>query len=410
METKGSHSSTPPFNVWPILPSFITLTLTKILLPDNHKPDLPRTPAETRINPSPSSGMNKCNLTIKADDSGSAYLYSGMQQPSDSFALIFNPTNQSFTLDRVSTDFTFNLRSTPTVKSSKSLAATYPHLDTGISDSESTSEDLLEENDFDISGADPNNPYDYRHFIKRRRTSSPVAADLPGPAIAPALAPTTHQRRPAPRSKPTPRPARPQPTRPPSPPPREETDADNEDSDDGGLTIEMEPDTKVRRFAFAHDPRNGPISLRSAASSVSPAAREEESSESDEDEDAEEIQPVVNGLVEHVHDPEEDEEAEDDAEEEEEEEEEREEEEDYNDDDGGVVAELEAALESQADEDINGTMQGVVNGVGTGTGTGAGLGLGIAGVGMSTGVRPGIRTHPNPHPIRDESSSESEEE
>lgn len=354
----------------------------------NHKPDLSSGPIETRITPSPSLGMNRYNLAVKADDNGSTYLYSGTQQPSESYALIYDPINQSFTLDKISTNFTFNLRSTPTVKSSKALASTYPHLDTGISDPESSSDDL-EENDPDASGADPNNPYDYRHFVNCRRTSSPVTPDLS------ALTPASPPRRMAPRPKPGPRPARPQPKRAPSPPPREEADADNEESDDGGLTIEFDPDTKPRRFQgnFSHDPSNGPISLRSAASSASPAA--EESSESDEDEDVEEMQLEINGvgIVQNLQEDEEEGEDEDDLEIEDEvgvgDEDELE-----DDDDGSLAAELEQAMESQADEEANGAMQGIENGVGTT------LGLGIAGVGH------GVRMNHVP----DESSSESEEE
>lgn len=364
----------------------------------NHKPDLASNLAETRITPSPSLEMNRYNLAMKADDSGGTYLYSGTQQPSESYALLFNPISQSFTLDRVSTDFTFNLRSTPTIKSSKALASTYPHLYTGVSDPESSSDELLEENDLDTSGADPNNPYDYRHFLKRRRASSSVTPELP------ALTPVFPPRRTAPRPKQAPRSARPPPKRAPSPPPREEADADNEESDDGGLTIEFDPDTKPSRFknAFSYDTRNGPISLRSAASSVSPAAMgEAESSESDEDEDVEEMQLEVNGvgiMPAPDEEPEEDEEDDDEDDHHNDDEEDHQNDDEEDDDDGSLEAELEQALGAQAGEEINGAMQGMVNGVVTGTGHG----LGIAGVGSAVRM--------NNNPILDESSSESEEE
>lgn len=358
----------------------------------NHKPDLAGNSAETRITPSPSSELNRYHLAIKADDSGSNFLYSGTQQPSESYALLYNPINQTFTLDRVSTDFTFNLRSTPTIKSSKALASAYPHLYTGVSDPESSSDEPLEENDLDPSGADPNNPYDYRHFLKRRRTSSSVTPDLP--ALTPALTPALPPRRTAPRPKPAPRTARPPPKHAPSPPPREEADADNEESDDGGLTIEFDPVTKPSRLknAFSYDTSNGPISLRSVASSASPADMEgRESIESDEDEDVEEMQLEENG-VEIMQAP--DEEPEDD-EEDDDENDHHNDDEDY---DGSLEAELEQALGAQAGEDINGTLQDVVDGVETGTEHG----LGIAGVGSAVRI--------NNNPILDESSSESEEE
>lgn len=382
-------------------PSIHILALTKVLILVNHKPDLSSGPSETRITPSSSSRMNKYNLAIRADDNRSTYLYSGTQQPSESYALIYDSIKESFTLERVSTDFTFNLRSTPSVKSSKALASTYPHLDTGISDSESSS-DEPEEDDIDSSGADPNNPYDYRHFLNQPRSPSPEKLDTPALTQgSPPYQTTTYL-------KPGPCPTGVSPRRTPSPTFREEADADNEESDDGGLTIEYDPDIKKPpRFQgnFSYDRRNGPISLRSAASSASPAAMGEESDESDEDEDVE-IQLETNG-VEVVQEYEDEGEVEGEDEEEEEEEEEDEEEVEVedeaelgneaeleDDDDGSLAAELEQAMESQADEEVNGTIHGIENGVGTTHG------LGIAGVG------PGVRRNN----VRDESSSESEEE
>ena len=379
---------------WPLIHF---LTLNKMIILVNHKPDLPNFPFETRITPSP-SGIDRYHLAIKADDNRSNYVYSGTQQHSESYALIYDSIKQSFTLDRISSDFTFNLRSTPTVKSSKALASAYPHLDTGISDSESSSDDL-EENGLDSSGADLNNPYDYRHFLNRRRTSSPVSPDLPALTLGSPPSQT------APNSKPAgSRPTRALPRHTPSPISREEADADNEESDDGQLTIEFDQDAKKpRRFPgnFSHDTRNGPISMRSAASSASPAAMEQESSESDEDEDVEEMQLETNGVGNVQEDEEGDIDEDDDEDDEDEDDVEiednaelRNEVQDDEDDDGSLAAELEQAMESQADEEVNGTMHGVENGVGTT------LGLGIAGIG------PGVRRNNFP----DDSSSESEEE
>ena len=185
-------------------------------------------------------------------------------------------------LDKLDTQFTFNLQSTPTSKEAESLAKQYPYLDLGQSDGLASTNDntiaSVEQENGEVG--DPNNPYDYRHFLQeasRQRTSSPEQrsnfglspAQRPSAVSSPAVRPS----RPANRPKPRPRP---QQKRPKSPPPREEADADNEDSD-GDLIIEMEPDTKRRnRFmgAFDHEiTSNGPISLRSAASSMSPGAR-----------------------------------------------------------------------------------------------------------------------------------------
>lgn len=201
-------------------------------------------------------------------------------------------------LDKLDTQFEFNLQSTPTNKDASSLAQKHPHL-----------HPELPNPDLDISGevaasgdpesddiGDPTNPYDYRHFLQEtpyRRSPSP--SPRPHSRSSPAQRPSTTSS-PATRPiRPKPRP-RPQQKRAASPPPREEADADNEDSSDGELIIEMEPsDTKRRnRFMGAFDrdiTSTGPISLRSAASSMSPAARiaRGEGGDADVDVDVEEL-------------------------------------------------------------------------------------------------------------------------
>lgn len=360
---------------------------------DNHKPNLSVSPKEKVISRSPESDKNY-KLSIKGERDGEDYVYMGSQQASEGLALVYSPQTQTFTLDKISADFTFNLRSTPSNKNAKALAAQYPHLPILGSDSEpesTNSNNSSDENDGandPSSGADSTNPYDYRHFLtKRRRTSSPepILAMTPNiPAspfrpIPPSSASSPPPRRAPARPKPKPR-ARPAPKRaPPSPPPlREEADADNEDSDDGGLTIEMEPDIKTRRVfkpKFTHDPRNGPISLRSAASaSASPAALSptngngQQSDEEDEDVDimhleqdggsAEDVE-IVRATPAGGEGGEEDEEEEEDEDEdeegaeavvEEEEQEGLEGGEDYGGD-GSLEAELEHALEQADGED-----------------------------------------------------------
>ena len=325
-----------------LLPQLIRLDGFKV----NHKPKLASTSTKTTI--TPSSTDNSYNLTITDDANVQAtYGYTGSQQPSEACALIFDPETQSFILDRIDTQFTFNLRSTPNNKSAKALASQHPQLETTAPDPESGEDDLFDE-EGQITG-DTNNPYDYRHFLKRRRTSSPE------PIEAPSIAPPV--RRPS-RAKPKQRP-RPQPKRA-STPPREEADADNEDSDDGGLTIEMDPVTKPRpnRFngAFAGLAGDGPISLRSAASSVSPAMRPESNSEeSDEDVSDDMKLPSPLGRAPTPGD--------DDGEEEEEDQSpppqqqpqpQPGQQEDEDDDAADLEAELEQALESQADGDEEG--------------------------------------------------------
>lgn len=334
---------------------------------DNHKPNFSALPKEKIISRSSNSGKNY-NLSIKGERDGEDYLYTGSQQPSEALALVYSPQTQTFILDKISADFAFNLRSTPSNKNAKSLATQYPHLPVVGRDSEpesTNSNNSSDENDGGndpSSGADSTNPYDYRHFLtKRRRTSSPepliTIPNIPTSPLRP-IPPTTSPPQHAPaRPKPKPRP-RPAPKRAPSPPPREEADADNEDSDDGGLTIEMEPDSKTRRVfkpKFTHDPRNGPISLRSAASaSASPAALSPTNGhQSDEDEDVDIMHLEQGGSsaedVEIALTTPGEERVEEEGEEEEEQEPEGE---DYGGD-GSLEAELEHALE-QADVEDDG--------------------------------------------------------
>ena len=262
----------------------------------NHRPKLSQSVTTTKIKPS--SQPKAYNLSIKIDADGSEYTYTGSQRPVDDCILIYDPNTETLSLDRLDTAFDFNLRSTPTNVDSRSLKQQYPHIDDGTSEKELDANDGLFGGDAEEDEAgDPNNPYDYRHFMhaaKRQRTASPEASSsyslspMPRPSIE--ASPLQRPVQPAPKPKPRPRP---QQKRPAPPPPKEEADADNEDSDDGGLIIEMEPETNKRRNRFmgAFDQNatsTEPISLRSAASSMSPAARllrREPSEESDEDED-----------------------------------------------------------------------------------------------------------------------------
>lgn len=223
---------------------------------------------------------NAYELSIKIDADQNEYTYTGSQRPIDACVLIYDPNTETLSLDKPDTEFTFNLRSTPTNTDTRSLKQQYPPIDDVSLEGEAKADDGLFGDEDDESGiGDPDNPYDYRHFLhtaKRQRTVSPERRPYLGssPAPHPSIEASPLKGASQPSNKLKPRP-RPQQKRPVSPPPREEADADNEESDDGGLIIEMEPETNKRRNRFmgAFDGETGPISLRSAASSMSPAAR-----------------------------------------------------------------------------------------------------------------------------------------
>ena len=315
----------------------------------NHQPETSSSIKKTFITPS-DSGFEICDLTFLGGAENDNYVYIGSQQPSTACALIFDPETQTFTLDKIDADFAFNIRSTPTNHSAKSLAAQYPQLETNAPEPVSDDEDLLAE----AEQADPDNPFDYRHYLKRQLSSSPEPIDLgsrnasPRLSLEPSPVPEVRSK---PKSRSKPRPYRPQITRD-SNPPREEADADNEESeDDGGLTVIMDPSNKPRHRFNANFNRNEPPrSLRSAASSVSPVARPQPSSSEESDED----EMVLPSPAKRAEIPMEGVQLEEKEDDEEEEEEEGEEEEDDEDDDGGLEAELERELEKGADGDEEG--------------------------------------------------------
>jgi len=258
-----------------------------------------------------SQNSNRYNLVLMNKANNEDYVYAGTQQPSSSLALVYDPNNQSFTLDKVDTDFRFNLQSTPSNKDAASLAARYEHLDTGLfQQPDNEEDDLFDENaadhDPDTQSPDPNNPYDYRHFLHRARAGhspspapSSVSTPIPNHNLSSPLLTGSSRTRPPRPSKPKNR-DHPRP-RHLSPIPREEADADNEASDNDVLTIDMGdeiPNSRSKPWRHVLSKlneggmRSGPISLRSAASSMSPSLRgdsdnEKEGEEEEEEEDEE---------------------------------------------------------------------------------------------------------------------------
>lgn len=263
----------------------------------NHRPKLSSSSTKSIITPSSQGHDNGYTLSLTNKGNGDIYLYNGDQQPSEAVALIYDPNNQAFTLDKIDTSFCFNLRSTPSNKDAAGLATRYPQLETGLPAPENIEDDLFDEgsanNDEDATReADPNNPYDYRHFLKpaqQRLSPTPEPSPMPSHNFNSSPILTGHPSRPSKpkhRSKPPPR------SRHLSPNPREEADADNEDSENED-PLEIIDDSKPknerpsRRFLAGLNEgfRGGsePRSLRSVASSMSPSVRGDTSDEENGD-------------------------------------------------------------------------------------------------------------------------------
>ena len=281
----------------------------------NHKPKLSTSAIKTIITPSSQELNNSYKLSLTNKANGDIYLYNGDQQPSEAVALIYDPNSQGFTLDKIDTSFRFNLCSTPSNKDATRLATQYPQLETSLPASGHVEDDLFDEGSAnggeDPTGdADPNNPYDYRHFLKpaqQRLSPTPEPSPIPNHTSNSSTVVTDHLQRPSKpkhRSKPPPR------SRHLLPNPRDEADADNEDSEDDD-PLEIIDDSKPssgrpsRHFlAGLNEGFRGssePRSLRSVASSMSPSVRGDTSDEDNEnrksDADVEEID-LGNGILE----------------------------------------------------------------------------------------------------------------
>ncbi len=241
----------------------------------------------------------------------STFTYTGQQRnvSSGSYILVFDPIKQAFNLETLDSQFNFNLTSAPWEADQKTLEENYPQLEFGPDSPSEEDEDLFEDGGTD-DAPDPTNPYDYRHFMNERPTSpssdSASTPKFPATTKITTTAPRSQQREtPKPKPKPKPRTKAAPPPRRPSPPPKvpariEQADAsDGEEADasseDGDLIIEMdEPETKPTRprphaLGSTLSASHGPVSLRSAASSISPASRRaRSSSSSSEDSDVDE--------------------------------------------------------------------------------------------------------------------------
>ncbi|KAL8775509.1 MAG: hypothetical protein Q9209_000005 [Squamulea sp. 1 TL-2023] len=313
------------------------LNTSPLLDPRNYKPPF-RPYQTTRIRPSRRLSESRVDLTIKDQEDDGEYNYTGVQHDSGACALIYNASTKAFVLEKLNVDIALNLQTSPFNTDRNEVTSQYPQLDTGVSDVESDDGTQIEPS---YKGSDPSepdmaNPYDYRHFLKRRRTSSPEAQQ-PRPDASPAAPPRRLSRtgtKPKPRPRPIQRSKRLLPS--------EEAKQNSDDSDDGGLTIEMGDDPKPRRFGngavvFNHDRSKGPISLRSAASSMSPASVRHDSGNEDieSDKDVDHLQLPSPAGRSNVFEADE-EEADDD---------------DDDDDDDDVVDDLIEAMESQEEEE-----------------------------------------------------------
>ncbi|KAI9737520.1 MAG: hypothetical protein M1834_009675 [Cirrosporium novae-zelandiae] len=266
---------------------------------DNHKPKEILDSSRSTITPSTTSEGLILSTTNKDSPSGD-FKYTGQETEGTSLILIFNEEEQVFYLEKVRTELNFDLSTSSSNSTAKSLAKKYSKLNVSADQPSSSEDDLF--SDHEEGDADPENPWDYRHFLKKTNKVDSGSSRSPesiSPADSPPLA--AQQLSPKPHSQTNLKVPEPKPTF-----TNHHTDTDNEasgyddeddDDEDDGLVIEGLEDTKPKprnRFGFPNISRPnsaGPISLRSALSSkeATPMMEESESEESDEDEDVEEL-------------------------------------------------------------------------------------------------------------------------
>ncbi|OGE53201.1 hypothetical protein PENARI_c008G01234 [Penicillium arizonense] len=146
------------------------------------------------ITPSQSQDLYDLSVTDKAPnaDHTLAWSYKGSEDPSSeqNLVLVFDPERKVFVLEPVSTTFNFNLRSAPG-KTEKQVREQYEQLQIKYEDEPTTSgEDRHAGDTSDDEGpADPDNPYDWRHYLPKNRGPGnkyclPSHNTTPEPSIA----------------------------------------------------------------------------------------------------------------------------------------------------------------------------------------------------------------------------------
>lgn len=134
------------------------------------------------------------------------YKYTGSVDPSlpeqlsetQNLVLIFDPARKAFVLEPVSTNLHFNLRSAP--GQSKHVIEQYEQLRT-IADGNAGGDDLFsageeddnnEDDDNTPEAADPDNPYDFRHFLAKQQEDEKDKKKKTGLSVSACTTPDPH--------------------------------------------------------------------------------------------------------------------------------------------------------------------------------------------------------------------------
>lgn len=263
----------------------------------NHKPSQTGSKRDTSI----TKAEDGYDLSIRdvEDEQVNDFQYKGINwSKSGSYVLTLDADGHTLILDKLESEYAFNLAVAPWEKDAEKLAQQYGQVtrDQSKTDDEGMegSSDEGELFKDDSEEPDPSNPFDYRHYLKAAtkqpdqpkssvNASTPlIAATRAGPTIRASNAPRPSARPPQPRARQS------QALR--APPPRvrlerrasekrsspaASKDVAAEDDDEDGLVIDMgdgyQPRKKQKSMLLTPQAPGRPISLRSAAASASPA-------------------------------------------------------------------------------------------------------------------------------------------
>jgi hypothetical protein len=146
----------------------------------NHKPNHSGGSRTTKLR---TSRENTTSLDIKDREDGetSIYHYEGTKSsPKKSYVLVFDSETQTATLQPLTASYSLNLKSTPWKSSPKQLAEQYPqiHEQSDASDYGEGSDPFGSVSDDE---PDPDNPFDFRHFLDGARPPRMSASPAPAP-------------------------------------------------------------------------------------------------------------------------------------------------------------------------------------------------------------------------------------
>ncbi|KAF1950507.1 hypothetical protein CC80DRAFT_228391 [Byssothecium circinans] len=141
----------------------------------NHKPAQPTSSRTTRITPKSSNVYNLSIEDEKAGDGKDVFIFTGQKTtPKKSYILLFDPATQKATLEPLASSYTFNVSS----KNGTDMSSIYPKIyprkqkDDAPDTTAAAGDELFDDDrsrDDVTTAPDPDNPFDFRHFLNKEK-------------------------------------------------------------------------------------------------------------------------------------------------------------------------------------------------------------------------------------------------